>query len=142
MVAGYALIRGDRKSCGCLNRELMAVFPRTTHGLSYTPEYRLWRNAKRRAEDLSLPFNIVVSDVVVPEVCPYLGIRLHPSMGRANAASPTLDRIIPARGYVRGNIQVISFRANVIKSVASFEEFERIYFAWKSQGHQHERESA
>lgn len=39
---------------------------------------------------------------------------------------PTLDRIIPNKGYVKGNIQIISQRANVIKNDASAEEIMKV----------------
>ncbi len=39
---------------------------------------------------------------------------------------PTLDRIIPSRGYVRGNIAVISFRANFLKRDATLDELRKI----------------
>lgn len=42
---------------------------------------------------------------------------------------PTIDRIIPALGYVPGNIVVISHRANRMKSDGTAEEHERIA-AW------------
>lgn len=40
--------------------------------------------------------------------------------------SPSLDRKDPTKGYVRGNVAWISFRANRIKSDASQQELERI----------------
>jgi hypothetical protein len=46
---------------------------------------------------------------------------------RARAAS--LDRIVPELGYVKGNIAVISNRANSLKSNATLEELERLC-AW------------
>jgi len=36
--------------------------------------------------------------------------------------APSMDKIIPALGYVKGNIQIISMRANRIKSNATTEE--------------------
>jgi hypothetical protein len=35
---------------------------------------------------------------------------------------PSLDRVIPALGYVPGNVRVISFRANRLKQDATAEE--------------------
>lgn len=40
--------------------------------------------------------------------------------------SPSLDRIKPELGYVKGNIRVISFKANSIKNDASIEELRQI----------------
>ena len=64
-----------------------------------------------------LPFDLVVADIIVPEVCPVFGtpfvygVPLHPR-------APNVDRIRPALGYVKGNIRVISRRANLIKNDA------------------------
>ncbi len=58
------------------------------------------------------------------ESCPILHIKLTHDGNRDH--SPSLDRIIPQKGYVKGNVQVISLRANRIKSDATLEELERI----------------
>jgi len=57
-----------------------------------------------------------------------LGIRLRPNTtGRSPwAASPSLDRIDPKKGYVRGNIIVLSHLANTIKSHATPDELETV----------------
>ena len=86
----------------------------------------LYWNAKRRAKEKNLPFNIEKSDVIIPEYCPILNIKLKVNEGVAKDSSPTLDRIIPSKGYVKGNIQVISYRANTIKNDATIEELEKI----------------
>jgi len=39
--------------------------------------------------------------------------------------SPTLDRLVPELGYVKGNIRVISYKANAMKSDASIQEIEK-----------------
>lgn len=36
--------------------------------------------------------------------------------------SPSLDRMIPALGYVASNVRVISYRANAIKRDATLDE--------------------
>lgn len=88
-------------------------------------QFRMYRRAKSRAKEKSLPFNIVPSDIVIPEVCPVFGYPLivHTQSGGWND-SPSLDRIIPELGYVKGNIQVISGLANRMKANASPRELE------------------
>jgi hypothetical protein len=83
---------------------------------------RLVLDAKKRAKERGLPFDLVTGDIVVPERCPILGLLLVVGEGRCNANSPTLDRVRPELGYVRGNVIVISHRANTIKSDATPEE--------------------
>jgi hypothetical protein len=66
--------------------------------------------------------------VVIPDHCPILGLPLYRNVGgRAQGPnSPTIDRINPALGYVRGNVRVISARANSIKSDSTPEELLRV----------------
>jgi hypothetical protein len=82
----------------------------------------MWSSAKSRAKSENLPFNIEKSDIKIPEKCPILKFELKKSIGNANKNSPTLDKIIPSLGYVKGNIQVISYMANIMKSNATPEE--------------------
>ncbi len=87
---------------------------------------RLWESARRRAEEQGLPFDIEPSDIVVPHFCPVLGFPLAAGVGQIHDGSPTVDRIVPERGYVKGNIVVVSFRANRLKNNASVDELRRI----------------
>jgi hypothetical protein len=87
------------------------------------PALELWRLAKIRARLRGLSFDIEVSDVCIPEFCPVLGIALRWGCGKRQMdESPTLDRVIPERGYVKGNVAVISWRANRLKSDATLAE--------------------
>jgi hypothetical protein len=92
------------------------------HGLYGTPAYDLWTHAKERAKRFGLPFNLEVQDIVIPTRCPVLGIELHPTAGVPGPNSPSIDKIVPALGYVRGNIRVISHRANMLRNNASAAE--------------------
>lgn len=69
-------------------------------------------------------FNICPEDIHIPLEYPVLAIPLSASGSRESR--PSLDRFIPANGYVIGNIRVISFRANRIKSDATLEEMRRV----------------
>lgn len=82
---------------------------------------KMYRAAKTRAKRAGLPFNIEVSDIIIPEKCPIFDEPLDFSrkVGFPRDFSPSLDRIIPELGYTKGNIQVISYLANKMKSNAS-----------------------
>lgn len=87
------------------------------------PEKELWSNAKYRAKRDGIEFNLEMSDVIVPTHCLYLGIILTCKKGERHCDSlMSLDRIDPTRGYVRGNVEVISYKANRMKNDASREE--------------------
>lgn len=85
-------------------------------------------NARARAAAAGVPFAITLEDVVVPTHCPILGLPLFQTLGKKGGGphSPSLDRIEPCLGYVKGNIVVISNRANRLKSDASIEELRKI----------------
>lgn len=77
--------------------------------------------AKRRAKARGIEFNIVPADVSVPEVCPLLGLKLD-SWSDNKWVKPSLDRIDNSKGYIKGNVMIVSFRANVLKNNATAEE--------------------
>ncbi|MBK9496490.1 MAG: hypothetical protein IPO08_18685 [Xanthomonadales bacterium] len=80
------------------------------------------RKAMARARDKDLPFNLTIDDIGAPLVCPVLGIELVWSNKKWGQNSPSLDRLVPALGYVRGNVLVMSFRANALKNNATPHE--------------------
>lgn len=82
--------------------------------------------AKNRARKLGIPFDLTAEDVVVPPSCPVLGIPLTVGLKIFNDNSPSLDRVKPELGYVRGNVVVVSYRANRIKNNATLVELEKI----------------
>jgi hypothetical protein len=96
----------------------------------------LLHNAKTRAKKQSARFSITLADIVVPKRCPVLGIKLVRNKGKVRFNSPTLDRIRPGRGYVKGNVLVVSQRANTIKSNATPEQILKVgkFYAklWRS----------
>jgi hypothetical protein len=121
-----SLVQDKVKSCGCMSSEIHRQNA-TTHGLSYDPCYTLWKAAQKRAQAEHLEFAIELRDIVIPDRCPVFGIRLERNSGRARDNSPSLDRIIPKRGYVKGNICVISWKANRLKKAMSLEEIRLLY---------------
>jgi hypothetical protein len=89
---------------------------------------RMLSRVKCRAKKFDIPFNLEEADIVIPEICPVLGLTLKRSTGRGSwkDCSPSLDRIVPKLGYVKGNVRVISARANLLKSNATAEELEKV----------------
>jgi len=88
------------------------------------PSGMLFHLAKQRAKKGGFEFSLSKEDIVIPTVCPVLGIELRANTGGKSPAdnSPTLDRIHPKIGYIKGNIIVISALANRIKSSANHRQ--------------------
>ena len=66
---------------------------------------------------------------MIPEYCPILKIKLG-SVRQSfsdRESSPSLDRIDITKGYMKDNIQVISFKANRHKSDMTLDDIERLY---------------
>jgi len=75
-------------------------------------EMRYLHSVKCRAKALDVPFALTMADLPsMPETCPVLGIQLHRGDDTPRACSPNLYRLIPARGYVPGNVIWLSNEA-------------------------------
>lgn len=90
----------------------------------------LW-DSRRRAKKKDIDHSITIDDLweVVTPHCPYLGIPLRWENHRGQGGkcgprnnSPSLDRIDSSRGYVKGNVIIVSHRANAIKRDATEQE--------------------
>ena len=116
-------INKDRVKTNKYKRELMRRNP---------VGYMLQR-IRSRSNVEGIPFNLTKEDIVIPDTCPILGIPLQINNDHVGPNSTSLDRIIPELGYVKGNVAVISHRANSIKNNASIEELEKVLEWLKSQ---------
>ncbi len=95
----------------------------STHWRKVNREKILWLGARKRAKDRNIEFTIEETDIIIPATCPVLGIPIVRTIDKqACSGSPSLDRIDSNKGYIKGNIRVISFRANTLKNNASVEE--------------------
>lgn len=103
----------------CANKEHAAYYRKN-------PVIYLLNACRDRCRKRGLPFDLVKEDIVVPSVCPVLGIPLEHGTKPFHDNSPSLDRIVPSKGYVKGNVEVISFRANRIKTDATFAEIQKV----------------
>lgn len=84
---------------------------------------RLYVIAKYRSHDRNLEFDIKPEDIHLPELCPLLNIPLYYEIKKGmNWNAPSLDRIDSSKGYVKGNVWIISRLANTMKSIANTEQ--------------------
>lgn len=97
----------------------------------------IYYSAKQRSKVAGIIFEITKEDVkdIYPNdgKCPIFGMQLVTNVGKTKDDSPSLDRIVPGKGYVKGNIVVISHRANRIKNNATIAELESIVSFLKSK---------
>lgn len=109
------------------NPDNKKLFHYTREYYRENPHKRLVQCAKVRAKRRGLEFTLTFDDVVIPETCPILGIKLQPSINkRMQDTSPSIDRIDSSKGYTPDNIVVVSWRANRLKSNATPKELQLI----------------
>lgn len=87
------------------------------------------KDAKRRAVQKGIPFDLTIAQIlsVMKDKCPIFGTEFQfQGNGRIKPESPALDRIIPELGYVENNIQIISVKANSIKSAYGSKELYKV----------------
>ena len=62
------------------------------------------------------------------EACECCGrtFRLRPEGKAKSDSSPTIDRLVPALGYVTGNVALLCWRCNNLKRDASADELETV----------------
>ena len=129
----------------------MASVKKYKDGMTHTEYMRGYRadkmekslliHAKYRAKVRGHEVTIEESDINIPIICPILGIPIFVE-GRINVRagpsdnSPSLDRIDNTKGYIKGNVQVLSHKANTMKGSASPEDL--IKFARWILGTYHE----
>lgn len=107
------------------------------------PERYLYIAAKSRAKKKGLEFTILLEDVAIPAVCPVLGIPISRGTRGDHGYSPSLDRIDSSKGYVPGNVMVISWRANIVKSDAEAWEVQKVAdYMFRMQRERPPRETA
>lgn len=131
------------------NKEKLREFEKSPHRKKFHSDwlktkrkeepYRfIYYSAKQRAKKHGIIFSISKQDVIdvypIDNKCPILDLQLQPSLKKTQENSPSLDRIIPEKGYVKGNILIISHRANTIKNNATVEELEKIAAFLRSRG--------
>jgi hypothetical protein len=103
------------------------------------PESYILSRAKRTAKMRGFQFNIDTTDIIIPQVCPLLGIPIVPYTNEKRdrkhvpPGTPSLDRIDSSKGYIKGNVWIISNRANTLKNESTITEIEMMYLGLKKK---------
>jgi hypothetical protein len=80
----------------------------------------------KKAHNTRWEWDIDFGDIEFPTHCPMLGIELNYFATGMEENSPSFDRLNPKKGYVKGNVVIISCRANRIKNDGTYEEHQKI----------------
>lgn len=127
-VTGYCSVNPE------CNREREKIKNAARHASGKVAQWRarnrdsqMLASARTRAKEAGVPCTITRQDIqdVWTDKCPIFGYELksnHDGTHSHQRESHSLDRINPAKGYVPGNIQILSQRANAMKSDATPEE--------------------
>lgn len=104
------------------------------------PDRLMLNTARYRAKRDNVEFNIDLSDIIIPEICPVLGIPIFRSTtGKVCDNSPSLDRVNNHKGYIKGNVRVISNKANAMKRDHTLETLEKMITYIKEHYHTYQR---
>jgi hypothetical protein len=77
---------------------------------------------KGRATKKGFDFDLEESDLNSVVRCPVFGVELIRSVGKPSWNSSSVDRKDNAKGYVKGNIEIMSYLANSMKRNATDEQ--------------------
>lgn len=92
----------------------------------YLEKKAKFQSKRSNATRVGVPFQMNFSDIEWPTHCPILGLKLdYQSEGRQEN-SVSFDRIDTTKGYVSGNVVILSWRANRIKNDGSWQEHQLI----------------
>lgn len=87
-------------------------------------------NIRKTCKEKSLPMDIdqeyLLSIFPADFTCPVSGIKMQWGKESGRDNSPSIDRIVPEKGYVKGNLVWVSCRINRIKFNASIELLQQI----------------
>lgn len=91
------------------------------------PSKWLFCSIRSRSKMDGIEFNLEPEDCLIPETCPVFGFKLEPAWGKKHQLknSPSVDRIDNTKGYIKGNIRVISSLANRMKTDATPTELKQ-----------------
>lgn len=107
--------RRDKRALDPEYREKQSIFKKRQYWKNR--EAHLLIQAKQALKRRNIICTITIDDIIIPEICPVFKIPL--DKGRF---SPSLDRIDNSKGYIPGNVWVISRLANTMKNDGSLEE--------------------
>ena len=125
-------IREKCKSCSAIRAKKES--DRRKNNWKYQPTKHMLYNSKQRAKEAGMEHTLTIDDIVIPDFCPVLGIKLETGDRKNHYNAPSIDRIDNTKGYIKDNIVVVSTRANLLKKDATIKELIMISEFYKKFG--------
>ena len=122
-------------NCGCSHPAYKKGYRSKLKPNAFQRLYKQLKNIEYRAKKENIPFNLDIEYFIdkdtkpdgqktgYPDYCPIFGIKLNHEEGSDNRAS--FDKVLPELGYIKGNVQIISYKANRLKSNMHIKDFEK-----------------
>ncbi len=115
--------KGIREKCKkCSAERAEKERERRKENWKHKPSLAMLNNSKQRAKGAGLEHTLTIDDIIIPDYCPVLGIKLDTGDRKRKGNAPSIDRIDNSKGYTKENIMVISNKANMIKNDATIDE--------------------
>ena len=90
------------------------------------PIRQMLKKARSSANARGLECALTPEDINIPKHCPCCQRELSFNTARWKSNSYSIDRIDSTKGYIRGNVAVICYRCNMLKSNATADELSMI----------------
>jgi len=115
--------KGRRLSCkSCSAKKAKVERERRKLNWKYKPSLAMLNNSKQRAKTTGIEHSLQLEDIVIPDYCPVLRIKLETGDRKSHQNAPSIDRIDNNKGYHNTNIMIMSTRANMLKKDATIDE--------------------
>ena len=115
--------QGIRDRCkDCSSKRAKKEREKRKKNWKYKPALSMFNNSKQRAKSSGIEHTITIDDIIIPDFCPILGIKLETGDRKNHENAPSIDRIDNNKGYTKDNIMIVSVRANLIKKDATIDE--------------------
>jgi hypothetical protein len=138
---------GNTKSCGCARarngaevkkQDMIRKFGAyiSSEDDWYQRSAGIWGRTQTlniKTDFLGIPDLAFHLKSIAPVKCPVFGKKLRTGNKEPHAFSPSVDRIVPSKGYSRGNMQVVSNLANTMKQGANPTQLNR-FAIWSLSG--------
>lgn len=119
--------KGLRPLCKtCSAEKAKAERERRKNNWKHKPALAMLNNSKQRAKAKGIEHTLTLDDIIIPDYCPVLGIKLETGDRKEHWNAPSIDRIDNTKGYHKNNILIMSVKANMIKKDATLEELIQI----------------